>query len=62
MHKVEGEGTVSVKGGCLEGLDMKQAIHIWCKEAIIDVPDGIEAYDEEPPGPGRSFGLTSQAK
>ena len=41
--------TFSVKGGCLEGLSLKEATHIWCKRAIIDIPRGALAYDEEPP-------------
>ena len=44
---------LSVKAGCLEGLDketMRKAIHIWTRSAVIDVPEGVEQYDEEPPG------------
>lgn len=42
----------NVKGGCLQGLDadmMRNAIHIWCKEAIVPIPEGVEKWDEEPP-------------
>ena len=49
MHKSKGEDQCSVKGGCLEGLTIKRAVHIWSKEAIIDTPAGLETYDEEPP-------------
>jgi hypothetical protein len=53
MHKCEGESTVSIKAGCLEGLDLrgskgKAAVHIWIKEAIVDIPEGVEAYEGEP--------------
>ena len=48
MHKSEGEAEVSVKGGCFDHLDLKDAIHIWCKEAIIEIPTGVESYNEEP--------------
>ena len=53
MHKCEGNSTVSVKGGCLEGFDLrgskgKTAVHIWIKEAIVDIPEGAEAYEGEP--------------
>jgi hypothetical protein len=55
MHKSEGEDTLSVKAGCLEGLDLrgekgKKAVHIWTKEAIVDIPEGVESYETEPPG------------
>lgn len=49
MHRCKGEGTVNVKGGCLDGLNMKEAVHIWRKEAIVDIPPWAEGYDGEPP-------------
>ncbi|CAI7613144.1 unnamed protein product [Penicillium bialowiezense] len=27
------------------------AVHIWCEEAIIDIPDGVEKWDQAPPQP-----------
>jgi len=59
MHKSEGEDQCSVKGGCLEGPSLKGAIHIWCKEAIVDIPARAMAYDEEPPPPG-GYGLRKE--
>lgn len=47
------EEMLSVKAGCLVGLTkemMRGAVHIWTKSAVIDIPDGVEAYEEEPPG------------
>ncbi|KAI2604601.1 hypothetical protein GGR54DRAFT_644414 [Hypoxylon sp. NC1633] len=44
----KGKNVVSVKGGCLEGLDWKSAIHIWTKSAMIPIPEGSESYSEEP--------------
>lgn len=44
--------TTNVKGGCLVDLDremMKDAIHIWTKHAIVDIPDGVERWEEAPP-------------
>lgn len=44
---------VSVKSGCLEGITkemMRGAVHIWTREAVVDVPRDAEAYEEEPPG------------
>ena len=40
---------MSVKGGCLRGLDLEGAVHIWCKSARVAIPEGVERYDEEPP-------------
>lgn len=43
--------TVRVRGGCLEGLTrdmMDGAVHIWCKEAVVRIPEGVERFDEEP--------------
>lgn len=54
---LEGEEKVakmlSVKAGCLDGLSktmMRKAIHIWTKSAVVDIPEGVEQYEEEPPG------------
>jgi hypothetical protein len=33
MHVSEGKDIVSIKGGCIEGLDWANAVHIWCKRA-----------------------------
>jgi hypothetical protein len=44
----------NVKGGCLEGLDkemMRKAIHIWTQHAIVDIPEGVEQWEREPPNP-----------
>ena len=49
--------TVSVKSGCLDGVTremMRGAVHIWTREAVVDIPEGAEAYEGEPPG--GSFG------
>lgn len=47
----ETTATVSVKGGCLEGLSkemLKRAAHIWCKEAVVEIPAEAERWEEEP--------------
>lgn len=44
---------VAVKAGCLGGISkemMREAPHIWTKSAIVDIPEGAEAYEEMPPG------------
>jgi len=44
-----------VKGGCIEGLDWKQAKHIWVKRAMVPIPEGVETHDEEPVGEEDDF-------
>lgn len=43
----QGKNVVSVKGGCIEGLDWKKAIHIWTRSAMVPIPEGSESYSEE---------------
>lgn len=43
----QNKNVVSVKGGCLEGLDWNKAIHIWTKSAMIPIPEGAESYSGE---------------
>lgn len=43
----QNKNVISVKGGCLEGLDWSRAIHIWTKSAMIPIPEGAESYSEE---------------
>ncbi|XXH06093.1 hypothetical protein Hte_012538 [Hypoxylon texense] len=47
-YKTQGKNVVSVKGGCIEGLDWTGAIHIWTKSAMIPIPEGTESYSGEP--------------
>lgn len=52
MHENVGGKQVTIKAGCLEGLNKDMyasACHIWTKRAVIPIPDGVEQYDEEPP-------------
>ena len=49
---------VSVKSGCLNGVTremISSAVHIWTKSAIVDIPEGVEAYEGEPPGGSFSY-------
>jgi len=39
---------VSVKSGCIECLDWKGAAHIWTKRAVLQVPEGVKAWEGEP--------------
>ena len=40
--------TVSIKGGVIEGLDWRGAAHIFCRSAVVDVPEEAERWDAEP--------------
>ena len=40
--------TVSVKGGCIEGLNWKDAQHIYCKTAVVPISGIAKSWEEEP--------------
>ena len=40
------KNVVSVKGGCIDGLDWKTAIHIWANSAMVPIPEGSETHSE----------------
>ncbi|KAJ6437951.1 glutathione-dependent formaldehyde-activating [Purpureocillium lavendulum] len=42
FHTTPAKNVVSVKGGCIEGIDWKKAIHLWTKSAMIPIPEGSE--------------------
>lgn len=44
---MKGKNFVSVKGGCLEGLDWSKAIHIWTKSAMVPIPEDATCSEEE---------------
>lgn len=47
--------TVTVKGGCFgenlgkDDLDLDKAIHLWTKRAIVQIPEGATAYEDDGP-------------
>ncbi|KAI0521555.1 glutathione-dependent formaldehyde-activating [Xylaria bambusicola] len=49
IHTTPGKNVVSVKGGCIDGLDWGSATHIWTKSAMVPIPEGSEAHSTEPP-------------
>lgn len=52
VHARDGVGSVSVKGGCLTKLDpqmIKRAVHIWTREALVEIPEGAVRFEGEPP-------------
>ncbi|KAK0748019.1 Mss4-like protein [Apiosordaria backusii] len=58
VHATPNKNVVSVKGGCLEGLDWKSAIHIWTKSAMVPIPEGTESHREECSEP--EYGVTQE--
>ncbi|KAI1198883.1 Mss4-like protein [Nemania serpens] len=54
FHRVVGgdgvpRPTVSVKGGCVEGLEWKGGKHIYVRSAVMEIPAEWEAYETLPP-------------
>ncbi|KAK1716086.1 glutathione-dependent formaldehyde-activating enzyme [Colletotrichum acutatum] len=47
IHATPDKNVVSVKGGCIDGLDWKTAVHIWTKNAMVPIPEGAENHREE---------------
>ncbi|KAI0020104.1 glutathione-dependent formaldehyde-activating enzyme [Xylariomycetidae sp. FL0641] len=48
IHTTPGKNVVSIKGGCIDGLDWRTAIHIFTKSAMVPIPEGCESHSEEP--------------
>ncbi|KAH8724469.1 Mss4-like protein [Phaeosphaeriaceae sp. PMI808] len=40
--------TISVKAGLLEGLDWSGGIHIFCRSAVVPIPEGVIKWEGEP--------------
>ncbi|KND86465.1 hypothetical protein TOPH_08905 [Tolypocladium ophioglossoides CBS 100239] len=53
------KNVVSVKGGCIEGIDWKKAIHLWTKSAMIPIPEGSETHAEAS-GRSTDYGLSQE--
>ncbi|KAI4860692.1 Mss4-like protein [Hypoxylon rubiginosum] len=54
LHRiVDADGTprstVSIKGGCVEGLDWTGGMHIYVRSAVIKIPAEWEQYETVPP-------------
>jgi hypothetical protein len=39
---------VAVKGGLLEGLEWAGAKHIFCRSAVVPIPEGVDRWEAEP--------------
>ncbi|KND91365.1 hypothetical protein TOPH_04131 [Tolypocladium ophioglossoides CBS 100239] len=46
IHATPSKNVVSIKGGCIEGLDWTKAIHLWTKTAMVPIPEGSETHSE----------------
>lgn len=47
-HNGEPGTTVSIKGGCIEGLDWTGGKHIFVRSAVVEISSESEQYDAEP--------------
>lgn len=55
MHRTRGEDgkegeRVSVKGGVVQGLEWTGGKHIFCRSAVVPIPEGVERWEA---GPGK---------
>ncbi|KAL8284762.1 hypothetical protein RB597_002021 [Gaeumannomyces tritici] len=46
IHTTPTKNVVSIKGGCISGLDWKKAVHIWTRSAMVPIPEGSESHSE----------------
>lgn len=47
IHTTAGKNVVSIKAGCIEGVDWSKAIHLWTKSAMVPIPEGCETHSED---------------
>ncbi|KAK4653399.1 hypothetical protein QC762_507180 [Podospora pseudocomata] len=52
-------GTVSVKGGVIEGLEWKGSKHIYTMSAVVEIPEGVERFEA---APGEMVGRRVESK
>ena len=38
---------VTVKGGLIEGLDWTEGIHLFCRSAVVPIPEGAKRFEAE---------------
>ncbi|CAI4219342.1 unnamed protein product [Parascedosporium putredinis] len=58
VHATPSKNVVSVRGGCIEGLDWSTAIHLWTKSAMVPIPEGCETHSES--SPSTDYGETQE--
>ncbi|KAK0384190.1 hypothetical protein NLU13_8278 [Sarocladium strictum] len=59
FHIEPTKDVISIKGGCISGLDWNTAIHIWTKSAMVPIPEGSETHSEESSG-STTYGSTQE--
>ncbi|KAF1737399.1 hypothetical protein NHJ13051_001371 [Beauveria bassiana] len=45
-YSTDAKNVVSVRGGCVSGIDWSKAVHIWTKSAMVPIPESSESYSE----------------
>lgn len=40
--------SISVKAGLLDGLDWTGGMHIFCRSAVVPIPEGVRRWEAEP--------------
>ena len=53
LHRTRDEsgserGIVSIKGGCVEGLNWEGGIHIFTRSAVVPIPEGAKQFEGSP--------------
>ena len=53
MHRVRDTSgserwIVSIKGGCVEGLDWTGGVHIFTRTAVVPIPEGAQTFEAGP--------------
>lgn len=43
-----GRQFISIKGGCIEGLDWSSAQHIWVESAVVPIPANVKRWEQSP--------------
>uniref|UniRef100_A0A8H7N7B9 Uncharacterized protein n=1 Tax=Bionectria ochroleuca TaxID=29856 RepID=A0A8H7N7B9_BIOOC len=56
----QNKNVISIKAGCIQGLDWTKAIHIWAKNAMVPIPEGSESYTYGPPRRGTAAPRTAR--
>jgi hypothetical protein len=39
---------VTIKGGLIEGLDWTGGTHLFCRSAVVPIPEGAKRFEAEP--------------
>lgn len=39
---------VTIKGGLIEGLNWTGGTHLFCRSAVVPIPEGVRRFEAEP--------------